>query len=72
MTSILEDVLPAFTKKDDFTVTLRVPQVYRAMENSNLLQSVNTADLKEKILKRGEGPIGRPRKGKKQQGDANG
>lgn len=59
MTSILEDVLPAFNT-GTAQVTLRVPQVYRAMENGSLLQSVNVRDLKERILKRGEGAVGRP------------
>jgi len=65
--AILEDALPAFSKrsKDSWTVTLRMPQVYHAMESANLLQSVNTRDLKERILTRGEGPKGRPRKGEK-------
>lgn len=53
MTSILEDVLPSFGT-DKPTVTLRVPQVYRAMEAGSLLQSVNVRDLKERMLKRGE------------------
>jgi hypothetical protein len=57
-------VLPAFGKgdKDWPTVTLRLPQVYRAMENADLLQPVNTKDLKERMLTRGEGPRGKPRK----------
>jgi hypothetical protein len=64
LNSLLEDVLPAFGKgdKDWPTVTLRLPQVYRAMENADLLQPVNTKDLKERMLTRGEGPRGKPRK----------
>jgi hypothetical protein len=63
MTSILEDVLPAFSS-DKPEVKVRVPQVYRAMEDGSLLQSVNVRDLKERMLKRGEGPIGRLKKSK--------
>jgi hypothetical protein len=66
-TAILDDVLPAFSKasKNSPTVTLRLPQVYQALGAANLLQSVNTEDLKDRILTRGEGPKGRPRKGEK-------
>lgn len=63
MTSILEDVLPSFGT-DKPTVTLRVPQVYRAMEAGSLLQSVNVRDLKERILRRGEAAAGRTHKDK--------
>jgi hypothetical protein len=64
LTSLLEDTLPAFKESKNFQVTLRVPQVYKAMENANLLQSVNVEDLKERVAKRAEagGPMGRPRK----------
>lgn len=51
MTSLLEDVLPAFST-DKPEVKLRVPQVYRAMEAGSLLQSVNVRDLKERMLRR--------------------
>jgi hypothetical protein len=69
LTSILEDVLPVFSKgvKESTTVTLRLPQVYRAMEQADLWQPVNTKDLKERILTRGEGPKGRPHRGKRLQ-----
>jgi hypothetical protein len=67
MTSLLEDILPAFSFSE-YAVKLRAPQVYRAMENGSLLQSVNVRDLKERILKRGEGPVGRPsHKGKREE-----
>jgi hypothetical protein len=64
LTSLLEDTLPAFTEAKKFEVTLRVPQVYQAMQRANLLTSVNPEELKERMLQRyeGTGPRGRPRK----------
>ena len=64
LTSLLEDALPAFTEAKKSDVTLRVPQVYRAMQGADLLRSVNTEDLKKRMLQRyeGSGPRGRPRK----------
>jgi hypothetical protein len=64
LTSLLEDTLPAFTEGKKFEVTLRVPQVYQAMQRENLLKSVNPEELKERMLQRyeGTGPRGRPRK----------
>jgi len=61
--SLLEDVLPTFTEETN-TVTLRTPQLYKAMKASSLLRSVNTRNLEDRILKGMEsgGPIGRPRK----------
>jgi hypothetical protein len=63
LTSLLEDTLPAFKESRNFQVTLRVPQVYRAMEHANLLQSVNPEELKKRVLQRaeGSGPRGRER-----------
>jgi len=55
LNSILEDVLPTFRKGAPPQVTIRIPQVYHAMENADLLYPVNTADLKERILSRGPG-----------------
>ncbi|MGA8657658.1 MAG: hypothetical protein WB586_16050 [Chthoniobacterales bacterium] len=68
LTSLLEDTLPAFKESRNFQVTLRVPQVYRAMEHANLLMAVNQQELKERMLQRaeGSGPRGRPRKDSKQ------
>jgi hypothetical protein len=66
LTSILEDTLPTFEKDSrDFKVTVRIPQVYRAMENAHLLSAVKIEELRERILKRTEpgGPMGRPPKG---------
>jgi hypothetical protein len=64
LTSLLEDVLPAFTERKKSEVSLRAPQVYRAMQDANLLRSVNPEDIRERILRRyeGTGPRGRPRK----------
>src|SRR5262249_47691529 len=64
LTSLLEDTLPAFTEAKKFEVTLRVPQVYQAMERANLLNSVNPEELKKGMLQRHDatGPRGRPRK----------
>jgi hypothetical protein len=64
LTSLLEDALPAFTEGKKFEVTLRVPQVYQAMQHANLLNPVNAEELKERMLQRyeGTGPRGRPRK----------
>ena len=64
MTSLLEDTLPAFKESKQFDVTLRVPQVYQAMERANLLNSVNPEELKKRMLQRyeGTGPRGRPKK----------
>jgi hypothetical protein len=64
LTSLLEDTLPAFKESKKFDVTLRVPQVYQAMQHANLLMSVNPEELKERMLQRaeGSGPRGRPRK----------
>jgi hypothetical protein len=63
LTSILEDTLPTFEKdSSDFKVTVRIPQVYRAMENAHLLNAVKIDELRERVLKRTEpgGPMGRP------------
>jgi len=68
LTSILEDTLPTFEKDSkDFKVTVRIPQVYRAMENAQLLNSVKIEELRERVLKRTEpgGPMGRPPKGRR-------
>ena len=64
LTSLLEDTLPAFKDGKKFEVTLRVPQVYQAMERASLLNSVNPEELKERMLQRykATGPRGRPRK----------
>ena len=65
LTSILEDTLPTFEKDSrDFKVTVRIPQVYRAMEDAHLLNSVKTEELRERVLKRTEpgGLMGRPPK----------
>jgi hypothetical protein len=64
LASLLEDTLPAFTEGKKFEVTLRVPQVYQAMQHANLLTSVNAEELKKRMLQRyeGTGPRGRPRK----------
>ena len=64
LTSLLEDTLPAFKDGKKFEVTLRVPQVYQAMQRANLLTSVNPEELKERMLQRaeGSGPRGRPKK----------
>lgn len=63
LSSLLEDVLPAF-ESGKFEVKLRVPQVYKAMENADLLGSVDPKELKERIFQRyeGTGPRGRPNK----------
>ena len=68
LTSLLEDTLPAFKESKKFDVTLRVPQVYHAMQHANLLMSVNPEELKERMLQRaeGSGPRGRPRKVREQ------
>jgi hypothetical protein len=65
VTSILQDTLPTFEKDSkDFKVTVRIPQVYRAMENAQLLNPVKIEELRERVLKRTEpgGPMGRPPK----------
>ena len=64
LTSLLEDTLPAFAEGKKFDVTLRVPQVYQAMQHANLLKSVDPEDIKKRMLQRyeGAGPRGRPRK----------
>jgi hypothetical protein len=64
LTSLLQDTLPAFKDGKKFEVTLRVPQVYQAMERANLLNSVNPEELKKRMLQRyeGTGPRGRPKK----------
>jgi hypothetical protein len=64
LTSLLEDTLPAFTEGKKFEVTLRMPQVYEAMQRANLLKPVNAEDIKKRMLQRyeGTGPRGRPRK----------
>ena len=51
MTSILEDVLPAFTEGQS-GVRIRIAQAYVVMDGADLLQAVNVADLKEALLKR--------------------
>lgn len=64
LASLLEDTLPAFTDGESFEVTLRLPQVYQAMERVNVLKSVDPEELKKRMLQRyeGTGPRGRPRK----------
>jgi hypothetical protein len=64
LASLLEDTLPAFTQGKKFEVTLRMPQVYQAMQGANVLRSVNAEELKKRLLQRyeGTGPRGRPRK----------
>jgi hypothetical protein len=64
LTSLLEDILPAFTEDKKPEVTLRVPKAYRIMQSANLLRPVNTEDLKKRMLQRyeGTGPRGRPKK----------
>lgn len=63
LASLLEDVLPAFHKKDE-SVKLRIPVVYKAMRGAGLLRAVNQRDLEDRLLKRTEpgGPMGRPPK----------
>lgn len=63
--AILEDALPAFqNEKREYMVKMRIPQVYHAMQDANLLHVVNEQDLRERVIKRTEpgGEIGRPRK----------
>jgi hypothetical protein len=69
LSSLLEDVLPAF-ESGNFEVKLRIPQVYKAMENADLLRSVDPEELKERMLQRyeGTGPRGRPKKVNKKPG----
>ena len=47
---LLDDTWPAFTGEDD-TVTLRASKVYKMMRNVNLLKSVNTEALKDRVVK---------------------
>ena len=63
LASLLEDTLPTF-ESENFEVTLRLPQVYQAMERVNMLKSVDVEELKSRILHRfeGSGPRGSPRK----------
>jgi hypothetical protein len=51
LTSLLEDVLPAFTGGKE--VTLRVPKAYQVMQDANLLRSVNTVMLQAELEKMG-------------------
>jgi len=51
MTSILEDVLPTFTEGQN-NIRIRIAQAYVVMEGADLLQAVNSTDLKETLLKR--------------------
>jgi hypothetical protein len=66
LTSLLEDTLPAFRRGSGraWTVVLRTPQVYQAMQNASLIEKVNTQELKKRVLQRAEagGSKGRPRK----------
>jgi hypothetical protein len=64
LASLLEDTLPVFTDGENFGVTLRLPQVYQAMQRVNLLKSVDPEELKKRMVQRyeGTGPRGRPRK----------
>jgi hypothetical protein len=70
LTSILEDTLPTFEDDGSFDIKVRISQVYRAMANAHLTQSVNSQELRERVLSRAEpgGPMGRPRKIRKQRG----
>ena len=61
--SILDDVLPAFSSQPtDGKVRVRLPQVYKAMGDGDLLQSVNPQEIKRRLLNKGEGELGRPKK----------
>ena len=63
--SLLQDVLPAFEHPPtDYKVKVRMPQVYNAMKQADLLTAVNQRELEERILKRTEpgGQLGRPAK----------
>jgi hypothetical protein len=64
LTSILEDTLPTFKDDASFDVKVRISQVYRAMVNANVAQSVNGQELRDRVLSRTEpgGPMGRPPK----------
>src|SRR5215469_18382082 len=53
LTEILTDCFPAFDESKN-EVTLRVPQVYKAMSTAKLLRGVSENDLAERILKRSE------------------
>ena len=68
LTSILEDTLPTFKDDGSFDVKVRISQVYRAMANAHLTQSVNSQELKERVLSRAEPgrPMGRPKKARQQ------
>jgi hypothetical protein len=65
LASLLEDVFHSFEQHSkDFTVRLRMPQVYRAMEEADLLNAINKREVEDRLLKRTEpsGPMGRPSK----------
>ena len=65
--SILDDVLPAFSSQPkDGMVRIRLPQVYKAMQDGDLLQAVNPQEIKRRLLNKGEGELGRPKKVGKQ------
>ena len=67
ISSILDDVLPTFSSPPkEGMVRIRLPQVYRATQDGDLLQSVNPQDVKRRILHKGEGELGRPKKTAKQ------
>jgi hypothetical protein len=65
LASLLDDVLPAFeTPSTDFKVKLRLPQVYKAMQQADLLNAVNQREVEDRLIKRTEpgGQLGRPAK----------
>ena len=68
LTSILEDTLPTFKDDGSFDVKVRISQVYRAMANAHLTRSVNSQELRERVLSRAEAgkPMGRPEKARQQ------
>src|SRR6516164_3035540 len=60
LTTIMEDVLPAFEPGASPTVTLRLPQLLEAMRKAKIGPEVDIEELKKKIT---EGVAqGRPRK----------
>src|SRR5262249_54084332 len=60
LTTVMEDVLPAFEPGASHTVTLRLPQVLEAMRKAKVGPEVDIEELKKKIT---EGaPQGRPRR----------
>jgi hypothetical protein len=51
LTSILEDVIPAFEDKN-YKEALRIPQVYHLMKEGNLLRFVDPYDFGERMERR--------------------